>query len=127
MKEHLCCSTCVSVKDVDVKDVSDIVKQTVDWLRNYFSVGRARNLPTICILSNSKLGNHSLLSSDVSVNCKIYSVFSSATGLHWLDVIFLYTSGMQKLSVGPKLNDRRRCFKTLNRFFKCNDSQFSRV
>ena len=45
----------VEAKGVD-GNISDIVRETADWLQTYFSMGLAGNLPTICILSDSSLG-----------------------------------------------------------------------
>jgi len=66
---QLFCSVCVELKQVN-GSVSDIVKQTVNWLQMYFATGLGGNLPTVCVLSDSRLGNKLFF-------C-IYPLFTSA-------------------------------------------------
>ena len=54
------CSVCVERKQAGGK-VCDVVKETVDWLQLYFSMGLAGNLPTVCALSDSRCGNQLFL------------------------------------------------------------------
>lgn len=56
----LLCSIRVDLKQVS-GNVSDIVKETVNWLQSYFSAGVAENLPTICALSDANCGKRLFL------------------------------------------------------------------
>lgn len=47
-------SVCVELKQVN-GSVSELIKQTVNWLQMYFSTGLGGNLPTVCVLSDSRL------------------------------------------------------------------------
>jgi len=72
----------------DDSDVPDIVRETTDWLQNYFSNGLAGNLPTICVLSNSKHGKQLFA---LTVACW-YTVFNLVTlSLEW-DLSFRVTT-----------------------------------
>jgi len=50
------CSLRVEVREIDGRSVLNVVKETADWLQNYFSNGLSGNLPEICVLSDSELG-----------------------------------------------------------------------
>ena len=52
MEDAVTCSVQVESNQV----MTDIARETADWLQNYFATGLAGDLPTICVLSDPKLG-----------------------------------------------------------------------
>ena len=49
----------VEAKEVN-GTVPDVVKETTNWLQNYFSNGLSMSMPKICVLSDSKRGKYVL-------------------------------------------------------------------